>query len=148
MIPKSQIDGVMAIIKSAFDPHWGEAWNRSQIEDILALPNTFLVLDSRDDAMSINGFLLTRHVLGEEELLLIAVHPNVRRQGIALRMLNELKQEAQRRNTSNIFLEMRENNPAKDLYLTFGFLPIGRRKSYYTTSSGDKIDAITYQLVL
>lgn len=148
MIPKSQIDGVMAVIKSAFDPHWGEAWNRSQIEDILALPNTFLVLDSGDDAMSINGFLLTRHVLGEEELLLIAVHPNVRRQGIALRMLNELKQEAQKRNTSNIFLEMRENNPAKDLYLTFGFLPIGRRKSYYTTSSGDKIDAITYQLVL
>jgi ribosomal-protein-alanine N-acetyltransferase len=61
-------------------------------------------------------------------------------------MLSQLKIDARARGASRIFLEMRENNPAKVLYLQVGFEPIGRRKAYYLLSDGNRMDAITYGL--
>ena len=143
----SQVDQIMAVMETAFDPQWGEAWNRLQVEDALLLPNTFAILntgDSQDETAT--GFLITRHAPGEEELLLIAVDPKYRRQGTAQKMLSQLKVDARARGASRIFLEMRENNPAKVLYLQAGFEPIGRRKAYYFLSDGNRMDAITYGL--
>ncbi len=143
----SQVDQIMAVMETAFDPQWGEAWNRRQVEDALLLPNTFAILntgDSQDETAT--GFLITRHAPGEEELLLIAVDPKYRRQGTARKMLSQLKVDARARGASRIFLEMRENNPAKLLYLQVGFEPIGRRKAYYLLSGGNRMDAITYRL--
>jgi ribosomal-protein-alanine N-acetyltransferase len=143
----SQVDQIMAVMETAFDPQWGEAWNRRQVEDALLLPNTFAILntsDSQDETAT--GFLITRHAPGEEELLLIAVDPNYRRQGTAKKMLSQLKVDARTRGASHIFLEMRENNPAKVLYLRAGFKPIGRRRAYYLLSDGNRMDAITYGL--
>jgi ribosomal-protein-alanine N-acetyltransferase len=143
----SQVDQIMAVMETAFDPQWGEAWNRRQVEDALLLPNTFAILntgDSQDETAT--GFLITRHAPGEEELLLIAVDPKYRRQGTAQKMLSQLKVDARARGASRIFLEMRENNPAKVLYLQAGFEPIGRRKAYYFLSDGNRMDAITYGL--
>lgn len=141
----SQIDAIMAVMQAAFDPQWGEAWNRRQVSDALALPNTFAIVNyTGDDEKKTAGFLVTRHAPGEEELLLIAVHPKYRRQGIAYQMLVQLAKDARERGAARIFLEMRENNPAAELYLKFGFEPIGRRKSYYLLSDGNRMDAITY----
>ena len=143
----NQVDQIMAIMESAFDPQWGEAWNRRQVEDALLLPNTFAILnidDGQDETAT--GFLVTRHAPGEEELLLIAVDPKYRRKGAAQKMLSKLMIDARSRGASRIFLEMRENNPAKELYLSVGFEPIGRRRAYYLLSNGNRMDAITYAL--
>jgi ribosomal-protein-alanine N-acetyltransferase len=143
----NQVDQIMAIMESAFDPQWGEAWNRRQVEDALLLPNTFAILnidDGQDETAT--GFLVTRHAPGEEELLLIAVDPKYRRKGAAQKMLSQLMIDARSRGASRIFLEMRENNPAKELYLSVGFEPIGRRRAYYLLSNGNRMDAITYAL--
>ena len=147
MSEANQVDQIMAVMETAFDPQWGEAWNRRQVEDALLLPNTFAILSTdhnQDDRAT--GFLVTRHAPGEEELLLIAVDPKYRRQGTAQKMLSQLAIDARSRGASRIFLEMRENNPAKELYLRFGFEPIGRRKAYYLLSDGNRMDAITYGL--
>nr|WP_298897388.1 GNAT family N-acetyltransferase [uncultured Altererythrobacter sp.] len=143
----SQVDQIMAVMETAFDPQWGEAWNRRQVEDALFLPNTFAILNTGDSKNeTATGFLITRHAPGEEELLLIAVDPKYRRQGTAQKMLSQLTIDARARGASRIFLEMRENNPAKILYLGVGFEPIGRRKAYYLLSDGNRMDAITYGL--
>lgn len=147
MIDEKPLDQIMAVMEAAFDPQWGEAWNRRQVEDALALPNTYTVLSTEDpSAEPAHGFLITRHAPGEEELLLIAVHPEHRRQGTAKKMLERLAKDARGRGASRIFLEMRENNPAASLYAEFGFEPIGRRRAYYLTSDGHRLDAITYGL--
>ena len=43
---------------------------------------------------------------------------------------------------------MRENNPARTLYEAQGFVPIGRRKNYYSLGDGARMDAITFGLEL
>ena len=43
---------------------------------------------------------------------------------------------------------MRENNPARSLYESNGFAPIGRRKNYYRLGDGARMDAITFGLDL
>ena len=89
------IDRIMVVMEAAFDPAYGEAWNRRQVADALSMPSTHaLVVDAEGalipdgpgphdaPAAAPAGFVLTRHVLDEEELLLIAVTPEARRRGV------------------------------------------------------------------
>jgi ribosomal-protein-alanine N-acetyltransferase len=151
------IDRVMAVMEAAFEPAYGEAWNRRQVAEALALPSTHaLVVDAAgaiipDDAESGSaptgapaGFVLTRHVLDEEELLLIAVIPGARRRGVGAALIEHLFSAARMRGVARIFLEMRRGNPAIHLYQMFGFEPIGERRNYYRMANGERIDAITF----
>jgi ribosomal-protein-alanine N-acetyltransferase len=147
------LDRIMAVMEAAFDPAYGEAWNRRQVADALTLPSTHaLVVDAEgapipadaQDAPAPAGFVLTRHVLDEEELLLIAVTPDARRRGVGAALIELLFAAARTRGTAKIFLEMRRGNPAIHLYHKFGFEPIGERRNYYRMANGERIDAITF----
>ena len=81
---------------------------------------------------------------GEEELLLIAVAPEHRGKGLGTRLLHQVLEDARNRGAERVFLEMRFNNPAIELYQKAGFTPIGRRKHYYNLPDGSRIDAITF----
>lgn len=147
------IDRIMQVMASAFDPQWGEAWNRRQVEDSLRFPSThFGLLDEHgrrpQGSSPAAGFTLVRAAPGEEELLLIAVEPHLRGRGIGGALLEQCFSEARRRGAEKIFLEMRYNNPARSLYLAHGFEPIGIRKNYYKASDGTQIDAITLAKML
>lgn len=145
------VDRIMAVMEAAFDPAYGEAWNRRQVSDALTLSSTHaLVVDA--DGHPITGpggpapagFVLTRHVLDEEELLLIAVTPGARRRGVGAALIEQLLIAAHTRGVAKIFLEMRRGNPAIHLYHKFGFEPIGERRNYYRMANGERIDAITF----
>ena len=41
---ETEIDAIMRIMDAAFDPQWGEAWTRPQIESALQLANTLPTL--------------------------------------------------------------------------------------------------------
>lgn len=147
------LDRIMAVMEAAFDPAYGEAWNRRQVADALTMPSTHaLVVDAAgavipegaDPAPAPAGFVLTRHVIDEEELLLIAVMPGARRRGVGAALIEHLFAAARTRGTSRIFLEMRRGNPAVHLYHKFGFEPIGERRNYYRMANGERIDAITF----
>ncbi len=147
------LDRIMAVMEAAFDPAYGEAWNRRQVADALTMPSTHalvvdaagaLIPDGPGPAADAVGFVLTRHVLDEEELLLIAVIPPARRQGVAAALIRHLFSAARDRGTTRIFLEMRRGNPAVHLYRKFGFEPIGERRNYYRMANGERIDAITF----
>lgn len=149
------VDRIMAVMEAAFDPAFGEAWNRRQVADALTLPSTHaLVVDAAgapiaDDAVdgpAPAGFVLTRHVLDEEELLLIAVVPGARGRGVGAALIAQLVAAARSRGITRIFLEMRRGNPAIHLYRKFAFEPIGERRNYYRMANGDRIDAITFAL--
>jgi ribosomal-protein-alanine N-acetyltransferase len=154
MMPSSaHIDRVMAVMEAAFDPAYGEAWNRRQITDALTMPATHILVvdadgspipDEPDQVGAPAGFVLTRHVLDEEELLLIAVVPGCRRRGIGSVMIDHLFAAARARGVIRIYLEMRRGNPAIHLYRKLGFEPIGERRNYYRMANGERIDAITF----
>lgn len=147
------VDRIMAVMDTAFDPAYGEAWNRRQVAEALALPNTHALVVDADGAVISNGpgatpapvgFVLSRHVLDEEELLLIAVAPGARRRGVGAALIDQLFAAARARAVTRIFLEMRRGNPAIHLYDKFGFEAIGERRNYYRMANGERIDAITF----
>lgn len=146
---KDDLDRIMEVMEAAFDPAWAEAWSRRQVGDSLAMPNTFHQLADETgrpppDGGDAAGFTLTRYAPGEEELLLIAVRPELRGRGIGRVLLERAFAAARDRGAERMFLEMRDNNPALALYTAMGFEPIGRRKAYYRLPSGHFLDAITF----
>lgn len=147
------LDRIMQIMEAAFDPRWGEAWTRRQIGDSLLMPHTHYDLVDRDGADPHSpdeavGFVLSRYAAGEEELLLIAVLPEMRGRGLGKCLLDRLASQARMRGAERLFLEMRENNPAVSLYRAKNFTAVARRKEYYTLSDGSRLDAITFARIL
>lgn len=138
---QDDLDRIMAVMQAAFDPAYGEAWTRRQVEDALVLGNCHYCLVYSDGEPA--GFYLSRHGFEEEELLLIAVDPRFRRRGFAQYLLDDLARQAALRGARRLLLEMRRNNPAAALYRRNGFVPIGERLHYYLTPSGERLDAIT-----
>lgn len=153
-VAPAHVERIMAVMQAAFDPAFGEAWNHRQVTDALSLPRTHaLVIDTDGKPIAATevgssrapaGFVLTRHVLDEEELLLIGVVPGCRRRGLATVLLDQLFGAARQRGVVRIFLEMRRGNPALHLYRQSGFEPIGERPNYYRMANGERVDAITF----
>jgi len=135
------LDEVMATMHVAFDPTFGEAWTRGQCAGILGLTGVWLLLARRDGQAA--GFALSRVVLDEAELLLLAVQPAQRRFGVGRTLLTAVADEARTRGATRLHLEMRDGNPAAHLYGAAGFNEIGRRKRYYRGRDGSPFDAIT-----
>ncbi len=147
--PGDDIDRLMAVMHSAFDPAFGEAWNRRQVEDALLLGHSHYALLAAHGGEPIAdepaaGFFLSRHGFEEEELLLLAVDPVHRRKGLGLALLERLASGAKSRGAARLLLEMRADNPAEALYRGFGFEPIGRRPQYYRSPTGARLDAVTF----
>lgn len=147
--PLDDIDRLMAVMAAAFDPAYGEAWTRRQVEDALLIGNChYILVDAQGTRPAADspaaGFSLSRTGFEEEELLLFAVDPQYRRQGLGRAMLAMLADGARERGAKRLLLEMRRGNSAEMLYRQFGFTPIGLRPHYYRMQGGDGIDAITF----
>ncbi len=147
--PATDIDWIMAVMSAAFDPAYGEAWSRRQVEDALIAGNCHYLLIAPDvsetDAVApVAGFCLSRYGVEEEELLLFAIDPAYRQRGLGGTLLVRFAEAAQARGAQRLLLEMRKGNSAENLYRTFGFLPVGERRAYYRTPDGQCLDAITF----
>lgn len=157
-------DAIMRVMDMAFNPVFGEAWTRSQLLGALVLPDTRCVLIDdagnlappyldrpdvdRPDLDRICGFALLRRVLDEEELLLIAISPESRGRGLGARLLDRAVETSRDLGCSKIFLEMRDDNPARHLYHARGFRPVGLRRDYYSGRDGKRRNAITFMRMI
>lgn len=139
----SDLDEVMSVMTGSFHERFGEAWTRSQCAGILPMSGVYLTL-ARDGAEGRPvGFSLFRSVAGEAELLLLAVAPAFRRQGIARRLLEDFIERSRSAGVARVHLEVRDGNPAVAMYRAAGFETAGRRRNYYHGSDGDQFDALT-----
>jgi [ribosomal protein S18]-alanine N-acetyltransferase len=111
--------------------HWSEQQYRQAI-DAGEAQRLVLVLEDAAAPGKILGFLVARQIAPEWELENIVVAAEVRRNGLGKRLLEGLLKHARDRNTTRVFLEVRESNrSARALYQQAGFKQTGRRKSYY-----------------
>ena len=138
---------VMPVMRDAFDPQFGEAWTEGQCLSLMLLPGVWLSLasDSKDEPL---GFTLNRITLDEAELLLIGVRKDARGRGVGRQLLAEMMTTARERGASQVFLEVRDGNPARKLYEACGFVMVGRRRAYYTGADGQTFDALTFRRML
>ncbi len=138
----ADLHAVTAIMSDAFDPQYGEAWTPSQCIGMLALPGVWFTLAWVDTRPV--GFALTRVVLDESELLLLAISRSMRRRGIGGALLRSAMADARDRGAIMMHLEVRANNDAVHLYRSAGFEKIGERRDYYRGSGGKLFDAHTF----
>jgi len=89
------------------------------------------------------GFIMSRMVRGEAEVLSVAVAPAQRGRGVARRLLEvHLRQLATLR-INAVFLEVGEDNtPARRLYGRMRFREVGRREGYYGDGPGPATAAL------
>ena len=78
------------------------------------------------------GFVLSRLIAGEAEILSIAISPNWRGRGFARPLLDLHLRRLAGLGANTVFLEVGEQNtPACRLYRSAGFYEVGRRQGYY-----------------
>jgi ribosomal-protein-alanine N-acetyltransferase len=139
------LDEVMRIMTTAFQPCFGEAWTRSQCAGILPMYGVSLTMAEQGGRPV--GFALVRAVADEAELLLLAVDPAEQRRGIGQALLDNFIASALAGGGHRLHLEVRDGNPALELYHASGFAPAGRRRNYYHGPGGESYDAVTLILV-
>lgn len=137
------LGAVMKVMDAAFGDRFGEAWTRSQLSGILPMAGVSLTLALDRTRECVLGFSLVRTVADESELLLIAVLPAEQRRGLGGLLLERFLVEARNEMVRRVHLEVRDGNPAIDMYLRAGFSPVGRRRNYYHSTNGQRFDAIT-----
>ncbi|HEY7299196.1 MAG TPA: GNAT family N-acetyltransferase [Xanthobacteraceae bacterium] len=118
-------------------------WSEEEIEHLLIDRN--VVAHRALNGRRLAGFILSRLVAGEAEILSIAVAARERGHGLARRMLDVHLRALARLGIHAVFLEVGEDNePARRLYDRAGFRQVGRRNAYYQ----DRLGRGTAALVL
>lgn len=140
----ADLDDVMRIMAAAFPPCFGEAWTRSQCAGIMPMHGVTLTIAESGGVAA--GFSLARRVADEAELLLLAVDPAEQRRGIGQALLDEFIASGLAGGAHRLHLEVRDGNPAIELYRSSGFSPAGRRRNYYHGPDGEAYDAVTLLL--
>ncbi len=86
------------------------------------------------------GYVGSQAVLGEADMMNIAVDPEYRRQGIARLLVEQLIAQLKNQGNYQLTLEVRASNePAIGLYEQMGFTQVGRRPKYYTKPTEDAL---------
>lgn len=122
-----------------------DAWSADIVrEELTGERRRYIVLVDESDA--IRGYAGVLVVATDGDIQTIAVDPALRGAGHGRALMNELLDEADRRGASQVFLDVRADNPpARGLYLSLGFVEIGVRPGYYQPEG---VDAIVMQLQL
>lgn len=83
------------------------------------------------------GFMLTRTVLDEAEILTVAVAPTWRGLGVGRDLVIRTLRDLAHSGVTSVFLEVdADNTPARRLYEGSGFRQVGVRRGYYSASPG------------
>lgn len=107
-------------------------WSEASIQDELDNPlSCWLVAE--DFQGKVMGYIGSQSVLGEADMMNLAVEPSLRRTGIGKLLVTSLIEALRTQNVHSLTLEVRvSNQPARSLYDNLGFVEVGRRPRYYT----------------
>ena len=138
------LDAIMALEDATFP---SDAWSRKLMRAELTGPNSYYLV-ATEPAGAVEGYagLLAPQGSIEADIQTIAVADNVRRRGLGRVLVQSLLTEARKRGATEVFLEVRADNPsAQQLYRSLGFEQIATRPHYYQP---DDIDALIMRLDL
>lgn len=113
-------------------------WSESAIVNELSNPLSLWIVAL--DGERVVGYIGSQTVLGEADMMNIAVDPGYRRMGIARQLIEKLVVLLMNNQTHCLTLEVRASNaPAISLYSQMGFVQVGRRPSYYFAPKEDAL---------
>lgn len=128
------ITQVAELEKICFADPWSEKSIASELENPLSYWLVAL------EGSTVAGYAGSQTVLGETDMMNVAVRPECRRKGVAEALIAALIAELKERESRCLTLEVRYSNaPARALYEKLGFLEVGRRKNYYRNPREDAL---------
>ncbi len=150
-IEQAHLPAVHAVMADAFDPRFGEAWSIAQLSSGLMMPHTHgavLSAGGLDMSHPAKAFVIYRTLMGESEMLLLAVARSHQGRGHGRALISHWMSEARKQGATRFLLEVRKSNRALELYEKMGFKVIGRRPDYYRGDNGTRHDALTMSISL
>jgi len=130
----SHVADIAALEKICFSDPWSENSVASELQNKLAL---WLVAVENE---TVAGYIGSQTVMGETDMMNVAVHPDFRRRGVAEALILTLVEELKKQESHCLTLEVRASNvPAIALYEKLDFSQIGRRKNYYRNPREDAL---------
>ena len=125
---------VAQLEKASFSDPWSENSIRSELNNPLSLWVVAL------DGETVVGYVGSQSVLGESDMMNIAVSDQYRGQKIATTLVNVLIDRLRKQGNYQLTLEVRvSNEPARKLYEKLGFFEVGRRPNYYRNPKEDAL---------
>jgi ribosomal-protein-alanine N-acetyltransferase len=116
-------------------------WSEHEIEELLV--DRHVIAHRATIGAKVVGFIMSRLVEDEAEILSVAVAGSRQRRGIAGRLLNLHLRRLAAFGARTVFLEVDEHNsPAMRLYTHAGFNEIGRRANYYPAPGAEPAAAL------
>lgn len=113
-------------------------WSEKSISGELDNPLSLWVVAIRDGVVL--GYVGSQSVLGEADMMNLAVLPEYRRAGIGQRLVDALIEHLRKQDVHSLTLEVRASNgPAIALYQKLGFVQVGRRPNYYAAPREDAL---------
>lgn len=130
----SHVPQVAELEKKCFSDPWSEKSIAGELDNKLAY---WLVAVEGD---FVAGYVGSQTVMGETDMMNIAVHPDYRRRGVAEALVNTLVLRLKAMDSHSLTLEVRSSNaPAIALYQKHGFSQVGLRKNYYRNPREDAL---------
>ena len=130
----SHVPQIAQLEKRCFSDPWSEKSIASELENPLSV---WLVAV---DGGQLIGYVGSQTVLGETDLMNLAVAPEARRQGTGRALVLALVDALTEKGSHSLMLEVRvSNTPAQKLYESLGFSQVGRRPKYYVNPREDAL---------
>lgn len=134
LMNKGDIDQIAELEKLCFADPWSVSAFSYELNNPLSL---WLVAVEGD---TVAGYVGSQTVMGESDMMNVAVAPEYRRQGIAEQLIIDLIRQLNDRNSKSLALEVRQSNlPAISLYEKLGFVQVGCRPRYYRNPKEDAL---------
>ena len=117
---------------------FADPWSANSVASELTNPLSCWLVALESD--TVVGYIGSQTVMGETDMMNVAVHPDHRRKGIAERLIHALVQKLKECESHCLTLEVRASNaPAIALYEKLGFTEAGRRRNYYRNPKEDAL---------
>ena len=130
----SHVPQIAQLEKRCFSDPWSEKSIASELENPLSV---WLVAV---DGGQLIGYVGSQTVLGETDMMNLAVAPEARRQGKGRALVLALVDALTEKGSHSLMLEVRvSNTPAQKLYESLGFSQVGRRPKYYVNPREDAL---------
>ena len=130
----ADIENVIAIERASFQFPWSTRFFLDELK-VDCARSILAEMEGR-----IVGYVLFWFLPEEVDIHNIAVHPDFRRQGIGRLLLEQVVAAARHQDRVRVTLDVRFSNaPAQNLYRSFGFVPRGLRKGYYSDNGEDAL---------
>lgn len=115
---------------------FSDPWSENSIAQELTNPLSVWLVAV--DGTKVAGYIGSQTVLGESDMMNVAVHPDYRRRGVARSLIQSLMDALKARQSRCLTLEVRASNaPAIKLYENLGFSQVGKRPGYYRKPKED-----------